>query len=102
MEVEEEGKTASRASIEKYVLWINLDGAGGGDLAKNAFPENGTIKGMLPHSRYSWNGMEAEHVEGENYTSTAENAIASASMLTGNIPLRHGMSDNTLSVGTSV
>lgn len=95
MEVEEEGKTASRASIEKYVLWINLDGAGGGDLAKNAFPENGTIKGMLPHSRYSWNGMEAEHVEGENYVSTAENAIASASMLTGNIPLRHGMSDNT-------
>lgn len=51
MEVEEEGKTASRASIEKYVLWINLDGAGGGDLAKNAFPENGTIKGMLSHSR---------------------------------------------------
>ena len=51
MEVEEEGKTASRASIEKYVLWINLDGAGGGDLAKNAFPENGcfltvVIRGM--------------------------------------------------------
>lgn len=38
MEVEEEGKTASRASIEKYVLWINLDGAGGGDLAKMLFP----------------------------------------------------------------
>lgn len=50
---------------------------------------------MLSHSRYSWNGMEAEHVEGESYASTAENAIASASMLTGNIPLRHGMSDNT-------
>lgn len=92
--VEEGSGTISRSSIKKYVLWINLEGAGGGDLVKNAFPDDGIVKGLLPHSRYTWSGLESEHVD-NTYVPTAEHAIACASMLTGNIPMRHGMSDDT-------
>ena len=72
----------------------NLEGAGGGDLVKNAFPDDGVVKGLLPRSRYAWNGLESEHID-DTYTPTAENAIACASMLTGNIPMRHGIADET-------
>ena len=35
--VEEDASSGSgRISINKYVLWVNLEGAGGGDLEKNA------------------------------------------------------------------
>ena len=84
-----------RAETKNYVLWINLEGAGGGDLAKNAFPDDGTVKGLLSHSYYAWSGLEAEHKD-DNYRPSAgeENAVACASMLTGNIPMRHGIQDN--------
>lgn len=83
----------NRISTDKYVLWVNLEGAGGGDLVKNALPDDGAIKSLLPHSRYAWSGLEAEHVE--DYLPTEENAVAGASMLTGNFPIRHGISDET-------
>ena len=35
------------------MLWVNLEGAGGGDLVKNALPDDGMIKSLLPHSRYA-------------------------------------------------
>lgn len=92
--IEEEGGTSGRSSIKKYVLWVNLEGAGGGELAKNAFPDDGVVKGLLPRSRYAWSGLEAEHVD-DTYLPTAEHAIATASMLTGNIPMRHGIADGT-------
>lgn len=92
--IEEVGGTSERSSVKKYVLWVNIEGAGGGDLVKNAFPESGIVKGLLPHSRYAWSGLEAEHID-DTYVPTAEHAIASASMLTGNIPMRHGIADGT-------
>lgn len=92
--VEEPGGVSGNLSVKKNVLWINLEGAGGGDLVKNAFPDDGVVKGLLPHSRYTWNGLESEHVD-DTYIPTAENAIACASMLTGNIPMRHGIADET-------
>ena len=92
--IEEAGAESGRSSIKKYVLWINIEGAGGGDLVKNAFPDNGVVKGLLPHSRYAWSGLESEHVD-DSYVPTAENVIAGASILTGNIPMRHGISDDT-------
>ena len=92
--VEEDASSGSgRISINKYVLWVNLEGAGGGDLVKNALPDDGMIKSLLPHSRYAWSGLEAEHVN--DYQPTEENAVACASMLTGNLPIRHGMTDDT-------
>lgn len=90
---EDTGATENRVLVKKYVLWVNLEGAGGGDLAKNALPDDGVIKSLLPHSRYAWNGLESEHVE--EYYPSAENAVACASMLTGNMPLRHGIGDDT-------
>ena len=36
--VEETGGVSGNLSVKKNVLWINLEGAGGGDLVKNAFP----------------------------------------------------------------
>ncbi|VYT43033.1 Type I phosphodiesterase / nucleotide pyrophosphatase [Bacteroides ovatus] len=92
--VEETGGVSGNLSVKKNVLWINLEGAGGGDLVKNAFPDDGVVKGLLPRSRYAWNGLESEHID-DTYTPTAENAIACASMLTGNIPMRHGIADET-------
>ena len=92
--IEEAGAESGRSSIKKYVLWINIEGAGGGDLVKNAFPDNGVVKGLLPHSRYAWSGLESEHTN-DSYAPTAENVIAGASILTGNIPMRHGISDDT-------
>lgn len=84
------------AGVKSFVLWINIDGAGGGDLAKNAFPDDGTVKGMLPKSVYLWSGLEANHIkEGDVVTDGAENPIASASLLTGNTPYRHGVEDNS-------
>lgn len=93
----EEGDKASdsRVNIEKYVLWINLEGAGGGDLAKNAFPDDGVVKGLLPHSRCAWSGLEYEHADNTTFVPTEEHAVACASMLTGNMPTRHGISDDT-------
>lgn len=92
--VEEDAtKADGRASVKKCVLWVNLEGAGGGDLAKNALPDDGVIKSLLPHSRYVWNGLEAEHA-GE-HVPVEEHAVACASMLTGNLPARHGISDDT-------
>lgn len=93
----EEGITTgeSRQNIKRNVLWINIEGAGGGDLVKNAFPDDGVVKGLLPHSRYAWSGLELEHADNVSYAPTEENAIACASLLTGNMPGRHGISDNT-------
>lgn len=82
--------------IKSYVLWINIDGAGGGDLVKNAFPEDGAVKGMLPKSIYMWDGLEANHIhEGNVVANGMENPIASASLLMGNTPYRHGIEDAT-------
>lgn len=92
--IEETGVGSGRSSIKKYVLWINVEGAGGGDLVKEAFPDDGVVKGLLPHSRYAWSGLESEHAD-DSYVPTAENVIACASMLTGNIPMRHGIADET-------
>lgn len=92
--IEETGGTSGRSSVKKYILWVNIEGAGGGDLAKNAFPDDGVVKGLLPHSRYAWNGLESEHVD-DTYVPAVENVIANASMLTGNIPMRHGITDET-------
>lgn len=39
-------------------------------------------------------GLESEHAD-DSYVPTAENVIACASMLTGNIPMRHGIADET-------
>lgn len=84
------------SSVKNYVLWINLEGAGGGDLVKNALPEGGVIKGMLSKSIYMWSGLEAEHVELDDAISGgSENPIACASLLTGNTPYRHGISDHS-------
>ena len=80
--------------IKRYILWINIEGAGGGDLVRNALPDDGTIKGMLPHSKYMWNGLESEHIEQDEVPSN-ENATACASILTGALPARHGISEDT-------
>ena len=46
----EEGITTgeSRQNIKRNVLWINIEGAGGGDLVKNAFPDDGVVRGYYP------------------------------------------------------
>ena len=80
--------------IKRYILWVNIEGAGGGDLVKNALPDDGTIKGMLPHSKYMWSGLESEHIKLDGVPSN-ENATACASMLTGALPVRHGISEDT-------
>lgn len=92
----EEGNGAgeSRLNINRYALWINIEGAGGGDLVKNAFPNEGVVKELLPHSRYAWSGLEMEHADNTSYTPVEEHAIACASMITGNMPIRHGISDD--------
>lgn len=85
---------SSGHDIKKYVLWINIEGAGGGDLVKQALPADGTIMSMLAHSKYMWNGLESEHADGEQYVEPeAENPVANASMLTGALPMRHGIDD---------
>lgn len=93
----EEGDTTgeNRLNIKRNVLWVNIEGAGGGDLVKNAFPDDGVVKGLLPHSRYAWSGLELEHADDISYAPTEEHAVACASLLTGNMPGRHGISDNT-------
>ncbi|MDR1716094.1 MAG: alkaline phosphatase family protein [Prevotella sp.] len=92
---EDQAKTQDgKQAVNRYILWVNIEGAGGGDLVKNNLPDDGAIKGLLPHSRYSWEGLEAEHIH-NNYFPTEENAVASASLLTGNMPIRHGIEDNT-------
>lgn len=88
-------QSASRQNINKYVLWVNLEGAGGGDLAKNAFPDDGAVKSLLSHSRYAWDGMELEHADGVDFVPSEENVVACASLLTGNMPVRHGIQDDT-------
>lgn len=83
-------------NVKNYVLWVNIEGAGGGDLVKNALPDNGTVKGILPKSVYLWDGLEAEHIElNDRVSDGSENPIASASLLTGNTPYRHGISEAT-------
>lgn len=93
----EEGEEAAdgRLNIKRNVLWVNIEGAGGGDLVKNAFPDDGVVKSLLSRSRYAWSGLEMEHADGVSYTPTEEHAVACASMLTGNMPARHGISDDT-------
>ena len=93
----EEGDTTGegRLNIKRNVLWVNIEGAGGGDLVKNAFPDDGVVKGLLPHSRYAWSGLELEHADDISYAPTEEHAVACASLLTGNMPARHGVLDNT-------
>lgn len=88
------GSVGQFVSQEKCSLDKSGRSRGGGDLVKNAFPDDGVVKGLLPRSRYAWNGLESEHID-DTYTPTAENAIACASMLTGNIPMRHGIADET-------
>ncbi len=90
--IEGDIKEGSKNDIRKYVLWINIEGAGGGDLVKQALPADGTIMKMLPHSKYMWEGLEAEHVEDQSGL-TAENPVANASLLTGTLPIRHGIGD---------
>lgn len=46
--VEETGGVSGNLSVKKNVLWINLEGAGGGDLVKNAFPDDGVVKDYYP------------------------------------------------------
>lgn len=80
--------------VKKYVLWVNIEGAGGGELVKRALPKDGAIMGLLPHSIYMWNGLEAEHENESNpVIKGQENPIASTSILTGNIPYRHKISN---------
>jgi len=95
--IEEDVESAeSRIAVTKHLLWINLEGAGGGSLVKDALPDDGAIKSLLPNAVYAWEGLEAEHAFGADESQpVAEHAVACASLLTGNMPVRHGISDDS-------
>lgn len=90
--VDKEEPTLSSSDIQRKVLWINMDGAVG-EVVKNSMPQDGNIARLLEKSKYSWTGLsEARTCEEKN-----EDPVTWATMLTGVIPEKHHIIDDSYS-----
>lgn len=92
--VDKEEAAISSSDIQRKVLWINIDGAVGKEvesLVKGSLSQ-GAIAGMLTKSKYSWMGFsESRKLENE----IEEDPVTWATMLTGVIPEKHHIVDNS-------
>ncbi len=77
-------------TIQRKVLWINLEGASG-KIVKEVMPS--TIENMLPNSKYTWEGLS------ENLTT---DATTWASLTTGVNMDKHRIRDDTFIPATSL
>lgn len=91
-----EDTAASKKSVKRYVLWVNIDGAVGSVVKREV--ERGTLpvmQKMLEHSKYVWTGVADDHAlltEGrEAYDE--EDPLTWATMLTGIISRMHRIKD---------
>lgn len=77
--------------IHRKVLWVNIDGAVG-SVVKKAMPQDGNIAKMLKNSKYSWIGLSENRILSEV---KAEDPITWSTMLTGVIPEKHHVTDDS-------
>lgn len=91
-----EDTAASKKSVKRYVLWLNIDGAVGSVVKQEV--EKGTLpvmQKMLGHSKYVWTGVADDHAlltEGrESYDE--EDPLTWATMLTGMNSRMHRIKD---------
>lgn len=91
-----EDTAASKKSVKRYVLWVNIDGAVGSVVKREV--ERGTLpvmQKMLEHSKYVWTGVADDHAlltEGrEAYDE--EDPLTWATMLTGINSRMHRIKD---------
>ena len=91
-----EDTAASKKSVKRYVLWVNIDGAVGSvvkrEVERGALP---VMQKMLEHSKYVWTGVADDHAlltEGrEAYDE--EDPLTWATMLTGINSRMHRIKD---------
>lgn len=91
-----EDTAASKKSVKRYVLWVNIDGAVGSvvkrEVERGALP---VMQKMLEHSKYVWTGVADDHAlltEGrEAYNE--EDPLTWATMLTGINSRMHRIKD---------
>ena len=91
-----EDTAASKKSVKRYVLWLNIDGAVGSVVKQEV--EKGTLpvmQKMLGHSKYVWTGVADDHAlltEGrESYDE--EDPLTWATMFTGMNSRMHRIKD---------
>jgi hypothetical protein len=85
VDIPEQGET----KVQRRVLWINIDGAVG-EVVKDHVPVN--IKGMMPHSKYTFAGLSDNR---EAIDTEAEDCTNWTTLLTGVIAAKHKVKDNS-------
>src|SRR5690606_18633556 len=76
-------------SVQRRVLWINIDGAVGAVVEQN-MPVN--LNAMLPHSKYTFEGLSDNRIA---RSTDAEDYVNWTTMLTGVIAEKHKVKDDS-------